>query len=137
MEKIMKKIDKSIVILIITILVLFTGCIGTDDGVLGAGLVRIKGQYKIDGYPSGPWDGVTVVIIGTDSTTLTTGSDGRFSISVALGNYSVSASKAGFDTVTNNITASIEGETHDLGTQVLYSVLPPAGPTFNISGGIE
>ena len=122
MEKIIKIIILNILLVLMAVIISACTLKGTGEG---SGVITIKIQYKLGDVPSENWSNIQVVLSGPEIKTLTTGSDGKILTTVDQGNYTLEASKSGYDVVTSNVNGSVEGTTYDLGVEVLQSTTPP------------
>lgn len=125
----MEKLIKIIILntLLVLMAVAISACTLKSAGA-GSGVITIKIQYKLGDVPSENWSNIQVILSGPEIKTLTTGSNGKILTTVDQGNYTLEASKSGYDVVTSNVNGSVEGTTYDLGVEVLQSTTPPPKP---------
>ncbi|WP_240643778.1 S8 family serine peptidase [Antribacter gilvus] len=115
-----------------------TTCGGTaaDNNVYGEGKLDVVRLLELAPLSAGtvagtvtgagaPVAGATVVLDGSTDRTVTTGADGTFSVSVEVGDYTVSASAFGFVTESTTATVAIDATTtvdFDLAAASRYAV---------------
>ncbi|MFH1228205.1 MAG: carboxypeptidase regulatory-like domain-containing protein [Planctomycetota bacterium] len=101
----------------------------TSTGVGGGGTT-----YTLSGTVTGIGSGATVILSGPSSASTMTDGNGNYSFTgVANGNYTVSASKAGFTVTPNNRNITISGSNQ---TSVNFTGSTYSGTTYTVSGRV-